>query len=165
MIYKNLQLNKGYTLLFAVLVSSVVLSIGISILTISKKEFQLSSSAKDSTIAFYAADSGLECAQYFNDNGDTFSTSTLPTVNSFSCNGAPITPTYTTNPFVFSFDFNINANSCARVLVRKEYMNISGFGNISVTTITSRGYNTGWNGTTCSVPSPRRVERALQLSY
>ncbi|MEK7106175.1 MAG: hypothetical protein AAB895_02345, partial [Patescibacteria group bacterium] len=54
----------GYTLLFAVLVTSLVLSIGISILNISKKEFLLATSAKDSSIAFYAADSGVECAAY-----------------------------------------------------------------------------------------------------
>ena len=76
MMKNPLKSNKGYTLLFAVLVSSVVLSIGISILTISKKEFLLSASAKDSTSAFYAADTGIECAAYYDSNSSKFSTTT-----------------------------------------------------------------------------------------
>jgi hypothetical protein len=159
-----LQRNKGYTLLFAVLVSSIVLSVGISILTISKKEFQLAASARDSTSAFYAADSGLECAVYYNDRGE-FSTSTPIDLNDISCGG------YT--PIVFSEqgdseDSTIihtqlgDSGSCAIVSIDKYYVN-----GISQTRIISRGYNTGWkSGDGCvDLSSPRRVERALRFTY
>ena len=59
---KRAQSSKGYTLLFAVIVSVLVLSIAAFILSVSRKQFILSSSARDSIYAFYAADSGLECA-------------------------------------------------------------------------------------------------------
>lgn len=174
MMFKNQQKNKGYTLLFAVLVSSIVLSIGISILAISKKEFALSSSAKDSTIAFYAADSGLECAQYNNDFENVFATSTLaPNTSgnsaSFNCNGTSISPEFNAasanDPFVFDFHFPINANACTVVSVEKSYEEVPGLGNVLVTRILSKGYNIGWTGSACEEQSSRRVERALQLTY
>ena len=56
--------NGGYTFLFAVLVSSLVLAIGIAILNVSKKEFLLATSARDSSSAFYASDGGIECSLY-----------------------------------------------------------------------------------------------------
>src|ERR1035441_7931257 len=68
--------SSGYTLLFAMIVASVVLAIGVSILTVSRKEFVLSSSATHSTNSFYAADSGIGCAEYWdNSSSENFSTS------------------------------------------------------------------------------------------
>lgn len=164
--------NKGYTLLFAVLVSSIVLSIGISILTISKKEYLLASSARESTSAFYAADSGLECAEYFNygiSNGDQFSTSTKENVGNSKviCNGSY--PEVSLNGDTFSFEYGMGNNSkaCAKVTVRKYRGPLSSASPTEVpkTTIISKGYNIGWNGTTCDEASSRRVERALNLTY
>jgi len=63
---KIMKKNNGYTLLFAMIVASIVLALGVSLLTISRKEFILSSSATQSSDAFYAADSGLNCAEYWN---------------------------------------------------------------------------------------------------
>jgi len=60
--------NKGYTLLFAVLVATLVLSIGLYILSVSRKQFILSEAARDSMNAFYAADSGLSCALSLRDD-------------------------------------------------------------------------------------------------
>lgn len=54
----------GFALLFAVLVSSLLLTIGLSILNISLKELAISTSSRQSIYAFYAADSGLEYAKY-----------------------------------------------------------------------------------------------------
>ncbi len=167
MINRNKKLNNGYTLLFAVLVSSVVLAIGISILTISKKEFLLASSARESTYAFYAADSGRECAIY-NDNGTNFSTSSPQDTS-------PICASQIANmPYVpsgqegtFTFHVKLNNNACAIVTVRQYYDNSepTTLGNIPRTTIESRGYNMGWSGTACNQANARRVERALRLTY
>ncbi|MDQ5893202.1 MAG: hypothetical protein QG640_213 [Patescibacteria group bacterium] len=158
----------GYTLLFAVLVSSIVLSIGISILTISRKEFLLSASARDSTSAFYAADSGLECAAYHDGAGDYFSTTT-PDVVSISCAEYSPTESWTFDLladdgglFVFSMPLG-TSGSCAVVSVEKYFDD----DDIATTRIISRGYNVGWDDVakSCSEPSSRRVERALQLTY
>ncbi len=163
MMCKNLQKNKGYTLLFAVLVSALTLSVGISILNISKKEFLLASSARESTTAFYAADSGIECAVYY-DNQSNFSVLDDSFKNSVNCAGSSVgNPTYTSgSPRIYTFDININGISCARVFIKKY---ITG-GQIS-TSIESRGYNVGVNKVTntCVGTSPKKVERALYYTY
>ena len=156
MMNTNSKFNKGYTLLFAVLVSSLVLSVGISILNISKKEFLLASSARESTTAFYAADSGLECAKYYDDLG--YFDSPTPTVGDTKCALTTIT-----TPIVNgNFQININNSACAIISVKKTLNTTT---NVLVTNIESRGYNIGWNGSSCSSPSPKRVERALYYTY
>ena len=57
--------EKGFALLFSVLLSSLLLSIGLSIFSISLKELAISTASRQSVYAFYAADSGLQCALYW----------------------------------------------------------------------------------------------------
>lgn len=57
--------QKGFVILFAVLISSLVLSVGISIISISLKQIVLSGSGRDSQFAFYMSNTGAECAQYW----------------------------------------------------------------------------------------------------
>lgn len=59
------QTNSGFAMLFAVLLSSVLISIGLSIFNISLKEVNIATSAADSESAYYAADSARECAIYW----------------------------------------------------------------------------------------------------
>lgn len=62
---KILENNKqGFALLFAVLVSSLLLTIGLSIFSLTLKELAISTSARQSIYAFFAADSGREKALY-----------------------------------------------------------------------------------------------------
>jgi hypothetical protein len=61
--------KKGFTLLFAILVSIMVLAVGASIINISLKQVILSSSGRESQFAFYAANTGLECALFWDLNG------------------------------------------------------------------------------------------------
>lgn len=163
MIFKNLQNNKGYTLLFAVLVSSLVLAIGISILNVSKKEFLLASSARESVTAFYAADTGIECAAFHDDSArDIFSVANFS--NGVNCAGNHFNISVDSSVLgtvVYSFDMNLDNGSCAIVEVIKVIFPIIG------TNIRSSGYNMGWNSTNsrCEIPSPRRVERVLYYSY
>jgi hypothetical protein len=156
MINKNIKFNKGYTLLFAVIVSTLVLSVGISILNISKKEFLLSSSARESTKAFYAADSGLECAVYH----DFIKNSFINPPREINCNGQTIRPTRDVNKY--SFDLHLGGDLCAKITVIKDPL---------YTDFYSRGYNLGWGKVgvstvnTCDLPSPRRLERAIGYRY
>ncbi len=55
----------GFTLFYAVLVSSLLLALGLAIFNITYKELILSSGARESATAFYAADAGLECALFW----------------------------------------------------------------------------------------------------
>ncbi len=57
--------KRGFTLLLAALVASIVLALGSSIFTIAKKQITLSSLGRDSQFAFYAADTVAECALYY----------------------------------------------------------------------------------------------------
>jgi Tfp pilus assembly protein PilX len=64
MMKSNLQRRAGFALLMTLLVVSVIISVSLTILDVTIKQVRLSSSAKDSEIAFHAASAGLECAQY-----------------------------------------------------------------------------------------------------
>lgn len=169
--------QKGFAMLFAVLVSSVLLSIGVSIFNLTVKELALSASGRESQFSFYAADTGAECALYWDFKGpsvlggDVFatSTSTLPPLSGqpdcVDSSGAPqyITnenhPTApTSNSAVTQFTLTIPSspsNYCAIVKVTKDSS-----GGSPLTTIDSRGYNTP-----CDSTDPSRVERALKVTY
>ncbi len=56
--------NKGYAILFTVVIVGVILSIASGMANVAYKELILSSVAQDSQIAFYEADTGGECALY-----------------------------------------------------------------------------------------------------
>lgn len=57
-------IQSGFALLLTLIVVSIVLAIGLSILNVTLKQFTLSSIARDSEIAFHAANAGLECMQH-----------------------------------------------------------------------------------------------------
>ncbi|MBI5004629.1 MAG: hypothetical protein HZC04_00370 [Candidatus Lloydbacteria bacterium] len=136
----------GFVLLYAVLVASIALSVGLSIYSIALKELRISSSSRDSQLAFYAADAGTECALYWDVQERAFSTSTQ---NAITCAGSSMT----VGGGVIS-DFSLPAlpnGACASVNVNKS--------SPVQTVVTSRGYNT------CNLGDPRRVERALRVTY
>lgn len=56
--------QQGFALLMTIIVVSVVISIGLSVLDLTLKQVRLSTNAKDSEIAFHAANAGVECARY-----------------------------------------------------------------------------------------------------
>src|ERR1035437_2933646 len=80
---KILREQNGYTLLFAVLTASLVLSVAVFILSVSRGQYLLASTARESTYAIYAADSGLECAA----NIATSLSTTTPIDVSMPCAG------------------------------------------------------------------------------
>lgn len=139
-------MKRGFVLLYAVLVASIALSIGLSLYAITLKELIISSSSRDSQFAFYAADAGAECALYWDVQKRAFSTSTQ---NVITCAGSNMT----VGGGVIS-DFSLPAlpnGACASVNVNKS--------SPAQTVIISRGYNT------CNLDDPRRVERALRVAY
>lgn len=174
MIEKNIKNNKGYTLLFAVLVSSVVLSVGISILTISKKEFLLSSGARESISAFYAADSGLECAIMADrESGFNGATPLSPSVSCMGSNVDVLSGQGTNVVGTSTFQVRMqNGSACAIITVSKYQITNNAISPepIPITSIESRGYNLGWDATLlatnpCSKASVRRVERAIRYTF
>lgn len=147
----KLKTSKGFTLLYATLISSLLLAIGLAIFNITIKELILSSSARESQFAFYAADSGIECALYWDIKRGPISTTTPTPI---SCNGTDMTVGGVGYgvPSVFSFDFLPDESYCVDVTVIKNETHPR-------TVLKSRGYNT------CDTTNPRRIERAIEATY
>ncbi len=68
--------QRGFTLLLAALISSIVLAVGAAIFGIAQKQLTLSAIGRDSQFAFYAADTAAECALYWDFRCNYFATST-----------------------------------------------------------------------------------------
>jgi hypothetical protein len=66
--------QQGFVILYAVLLVSIVLTVSLTLLNITLKQLILSLVARESSYAFYAADSGRACAQYW----DSFYDETNP---------------------------------------------------------------------------------------
>lgn len=62
---KKSSSSQAFVLLYSLLVASIVLAIGMSLATIISKQIILSSIGKMSRIAYYAADSGRDCAFFW----------------------------------------------------------------------------------------------------
>lgn len=158
--------KKGFVILIAVLVSTLVISIGAFIASIAIKELALSSSGRESQIAFYAADSALECALYQDLREFAFAaTSTASGPTSVYCNGANWgidlqTGDANESQTYFDVSFIIDGRTedtspYARVKVDKQ--NIGTINDKTI--IEAQGYN-------IKDPTvPNRVERALQVTY
>lgn len=65
--FPSLKNNKqpGFVLLYAVLVVTVVLAVGLILINIITKQITLSIVGRNSQVAFYAADSGRDCLEYW----------------------------------------------------------------------------------------------------
>ena len=63
--YKEQKKDSGFALLLALIISSVVLAIGVSILHISVNQINLSATARESEFAFQASHAGIDCQWYW----------------------------------------------------------------------------------------------------
>ncbi len=143
---KKLQKNTGFALLFSVLVSSLLLTIGLSIFNIALKELAISTATRQSVHAFYAADSGLEYAKYRDLKIGDF-----PDVTSYLLN--PDFSTSSTTPEAMPVVTGSDGPNF-KVTVTKN--RTGGTTQKIDTTITSLGYDTA---------DGDRVERAIFQSY
>jgi len=170
-VHCSLERERGFTLLLAVLVASIILSISASIFKIAQKELTLSSIGRDSQFAFYAADTGAECALYWDFRHQLFDPQppedapSEPTCNGQricdpsslwgSCNpGLPY-------PQTFSFQFESDGR-CARVAVEKTLIGNSPNQQVR-TVVRSDGYSAA-----CDViddTSLRTLQRSVELNY
>lgn len=54
--------KKGFIVLIAVMVTTIILTVGMGVLNLALREFVLANVGRDSVKAFYSADTGVECA-------------------------------------------------------------------------------------------------------
>lgn len=143
----------GFVILFAVTISAIILSIALGVANIAFKEIKFGTSDKDTNAAFFAADTGADCALFYDKT----------TENKFPA-GGPATPITCANaniPVNFNtgvYNFTITnlgdlGQGCAKVTVDKTAL---------LTKIISNGYNNG--GGSC-VQSSNTVERQIELNY
>ncbi len=79
----------GFVLLFSLLVSSILLATGLGISRLMIRQINLATLSRDSQVAFFAADSGLECALHWNALGK-FDLATPTAARTIYCNGVTI---------------------------------------------------------------------------
>lgn len=148
------SLDGGFTLFIAIIIMGTLLLIAAGITNLAVRQAFISSSARESQNAFYAADTGMECAIFWdvkNPSGfSAFSTSTASTITCNNSGGLLVGGGGNNSTSTFSFNLTPDS-SCAVVSVFKG----SGGGTI----IESKGYNT------CDSENPRRVERAVRAVY
>jgi hypothetical protein len=175
--YNKFNKQRGFTLLLASLIASILLAVGLSMFTIAQKEIILSGLGRESQYAFYAADAGTECALYwaFKDSFDP-----LVSYHGAKCNGQNIgeyrppesaTPTdlllggngYTAGVSETKFWFEQRLGGSKRRCINVTVTNYE-TGNIR-TMIDSRGYNVGCDSSGNPIPTPRTLERAVRMVY
>jgi len=173
---KNYNQNQGFVILFAVVLTSIILSVSLGLADITYKEISFGTSAKNTGDAFFAADTGAECALYYDFKGVQSPFGDL--VNPFGytggandltleCSGTQFTFTggYSANgPWEFIlFNLGPSDKACVVVEVTKDF-NGPGVEDDD-TTIVSKGYNDGGENIACTSTSPTRVEREIELRY
>jgi len=157
----------GFVLIFAILLATVILTIGIAVLDISVRQVMFTGSGRDSSLAFYAADAALECTLYQDMIGEDFKDDHIGTNGStMQCENLAISNRVVncSDPVqnktcIWSIEVNFSGSTCAHVLITKDF---DATGIVTSTTVRASGYNT-----TCpsSGPSAKRLERGLQASY
>lgn len=171
------KINRGFTVFFAILVASLALAIGLAIYDLTVRELNISITATQSQYAVYAADTGAECALYWDAKyrgaGSAFGTSTASvwpgSGSGLFCNLQDISTLWGTTPpagttasaATTTFTIQVSGQSqsftttCATVEVGK-YTSPS---RISYTNIVSHGYNT------CAQGARGQLERIFQINY
>lgn len=176
---KNYLKNTGFTLVLSIFLSSIVLSITLSLMSILYKQLTLSTADRESQIAFLAADSGMECAYYWDFRADLNGSTTQSIFQTVTPLGIPLgtlmpqcagkniatttgpggEPAFSSAGTTGAEDVTTfymtglnNTVSCAYVIVKKNK-------STGTTSIESRGQNR------CIAGDLRRVERAIQFRY
>lgn len=145
---------RGFTLLMSVLISSILLAIGYEIYNLASKEVILSASGRESQFAFFAADTGVECALWADSKLDAFATTSVET--ELDCGNAPSALTRQTvgTDYITTFQMTLGGGThtqCVDVRVTRE--------DPRRTIIESFGHNT------CNTESKLRLERAIRVTY
>ncbi len=157
MIKNNIKKNKGFVLLFSILISSMILMIALGMVNIAYKEIRFGTSVKESNEAFFAADTGAECVLY---NDKNTSTSFIVGGSGLATCLSNVSGNIVVNGIHPNFDFVLSglgsaSQGCAKVTVTKG----------ALTAVTSLGYNNGGSEFGFCSPTNTSLERRLDLTY
>jgi len=99
-------LKNGSVLILALVLASILLSVGMGISGIAMKEIKLSSIGNESGKAFYMADTGAECALYWDVKNPYFTDPTYPLLSTFPTSSQSTLPDPTNNP-IKCLEYNV----------------------------------------------------------
>jgi len=144
----------GFVLLYVLVLSSIILAMALGVTNIALNEVKFSTSGKDANEAFFAADTGAECALY-NDKGQTVN-DPFPTPIPSCANNTSILPAVNINNVSQYIIYNLGSGkSCAMITVSKDPNAVPN----PRTTIRSIGRSDCTSGVT------NYVERELDVTY
>lgn len=170
-------MRAGFSLLLAILISSLLISVGLGVFNLALKGAIISAGSRESQYAIYAADTGIECALFWDtglESDKDFGVGGAGVLDipnypfNISCGGSNTVEVtresggdanHATSTFTFTLG---SAKYSTSVSVGKSCTVIDVGGNPGCnvyTIIQARGYNTN------DINDPRRVERALQVTY
>lgn len=168
------QHQSGFTIFYAVVVVAVMTSLGSVLTNLLIRESNLTASARESNEAFYAADVGMECGMYWDQQENKFPRDGSGAGETVQCAGFATSTNYCKEDsagcpyddsdegdsgdggrvYYFTLDSSDGAEVCADVSVEKATSSSSGN---QITRIRSVGRDT------CRAET--RVERALETTY
>ena len=173
----NISKKEGFTLIISIFLASIVLTITLSMMQILYKQLVLSTADRESQVAFFAADTGMECAYYWDFRGDISGSSTASIFSGVNnagvsalapkCAGKNIytatgpggevafdtSATNSIDDITTFYMTNIaSTTACNYVTIKKNKTT-------ATTSIESHGQNR------CVLGDLRRVERAIQFRY
>jgi len=169
----------GFVLLFSLLISSILLATGLGISRLMVRQIGLASLSRESQVAFFAADSGMECALHwdlfdrFNPLGDPTKSESRTlycsgavikdglsgvvsgSIRNDGCDilGGPPSVNVLNGGNKSCFTFSLANEACAFVIVDK-----SDLANLGITRITANGFNK------CSLSAPNILQRTLEIT-
>jgi hypothetical protein len=155
--------QKGYAILFTLVIVSAVSVITAGLTNTIYKQMILSSLTKDSQAAFYQADTASDCALYADMIEYKKSLSKEPSIfdnTTWSCGGLILTIVPVNGGILNGYDLNppdedeSSSDPCFRISVNREQV-----GTKIKSTVTAKGYNI------CDKTNLRTVERAIEIVY
>jgi hypothetical protein len=181
--------QRGFTLLLAALIAAIVLSLASAIFSIAQKQVNLASLSQQSQYAFYAADTGSECALYWDIRWNYFASTTPSGVNP-KCDGSVVTIpgapflNQTYNPpsygYTETFQLSLANGYCANVSIIKcqgallangtccpDGISGTGCGGTTpLSTISTLVKSDGFNAPCSGISTNQSVlQRSVELSY
>ena len=159
--------KKGFALLIAVIFMSVMLTFGLALGALAYKQGVLSSSSVESQHAFYAADAGLECVLYYDQQESWFaypdSSTSTPDI---SCDGQAVPKQYESSSYdasagLWALSYSVpvsNGAYCADVSINK-------YATTTATGVTTEIYAQGYSTSCATVGSGTFSSRGLDVRY